>query len=90
MQRQLIVAIAAFPPDAAPARELRAVQQVLAAFPWEELPVRGGHDDPRRLSALDLVMGVERRINAVRVEQEKRPAGDPSWPRSPSSAGRWA
>ena len=72
LQRQLIVSIAAFPPDAAPARELRAVQQVLAAFPWEELPVTGGHDDPRRLAALDLVMGAERRINAVRVEQEKQ------------------
>ena len=72
LQRQLIVSIAAFPPDAAPARELRAVQQVLAAFPWEELPVTGGHDDPRRLTALDLVMGAERRINAVRVEQEKQ------------------
>ena len=72
LQRQLIVSIAAFPPDAAPARELRAVQQVLAAFPWDELPAAGGHDDPRRLSALDLVMGAERRINAVRVEQEKQ------------------
>ena len=32
----------------------------------------GGHDDPRRLSALGLVMGAERRIDAVRVEQEKQ------------------
>ena len=47
------------PTDAAPAHELRAVQQVLAAFPWDELPATGGHDDPRRRSALDLVMGAE-------------------------------
>jgi len=72
LQRQLIVSAAAFPPDAAPARELRDVQQVLAAFPWDGLPATGGHDDPRRLSALGLVIGAERRIDAVRVEQEKQ------------------
>ena len=72
LQRQLIVSAAAFPPDAAPARELRDVQRVLAAFPWDELPATGGHDDLRRLPALGLVMGAEQRINAVRVEQEKQ------------------
>jgi diguanylate cyclase (GGDEF)-like protein/PAS domain S-box-containing protein len=72
LQRQLFVSIAAFPPDAAAARELRAIQQALAAFPWDALPRTGGHVDPRRRSALDLVIGAERRINAVRVEQEKQ------------------
>jgi diguanylate cyclase (GGDEF)-like protein/PAS domain S-box-containing protein len=72
LRRQLIVSVAAFPSDGAPARELQDVQQTLAAFPWDALPARGGHDDPRRLSALELITGAERRINAVRVEQEKQ------------------
>jgi diguanylate cyclase (GGDEF)-like protein/PAS domain S-box-containing protein len=72
LQRQLTVSVAAFPPDALPARELRDVQRVLAAFPWDELPAQGGHDDPRRLVALALVADAERRVNAVRVEQEKQ------------------
>jgi EAL domain len=38
LQRQLIVSIAAFPPDAAPARKLRAVQQVPVVVEGVETP----------------------------------------------------
>ena len=71
LKRQLAVTIAAFPAGSAEAAELRAIHEDISSFPWDRLPETGGHESPLRLTGMGTVSRTERRINALRSEEEK-------------------
>jgi len=70
MLRQILVSIAAFPADSAQEQELQGVQTELLTFPWERLRDREDAGQVR-LTAMALVARSERRINALRTDEEK-------------------
>jgi diguanylate cyclase (GGDEF)-like protein/PAS domain S-box-containing protein len=72
MERQAAVSIASYPPGSAEVREIEGVLASLNGFPWDRLPATRGRDSALRLTCLALVSQSERRINALRSEQEKR------------------
>jgi hypothetical protein len=71
LDRQLVVSIAALPPDSAPAHELTAVQLALNGYDWDRLAATGGRDEALRLSAIDLASAAEHTVNGLRNDAEQ-------------------
>jgi diguanylate cyclase (GGDEF)-like protein/PAS domain S-box-containing protein len=72
LDRQLVVSIAALPPDSAPAHELTAVQLALNGYDWDRLAATGGRDEALRLSAIDLASAAEHTVNGLRNDAEQQ------------------
>ena len=70
--RQINVSIASYPAGRPEVAELKAVATALNRFPWDRLPTTRGRVDTLRLSSMALTSQSERRINALRSEEEKR------------------
>jgi diguanylate cyclase (GGDEF)-like protein/PAS domain S-box-containing protein len=70
--RQIAVSIVSYPPGSAEVTELEGVRTAINKFPWGKLQQDEDRNEELRRACMALVSQSERRVNALRSEEEKR------------------